>query len=281
MLKKILLNERIIFYLILVNSFLITTLYFPKYEHNETLVIVDHIFLIIFSLELYYKIRFYGFKRFWKNGWNKFDFFLVIFSLPAIFHTFVPIPEVSILLVFRLLRIFRVIRFFQFIPRIDTIFSGLSRALKSSVFVIFSLVILNFLFALLACQFFRELSPDSFGDPMLSFYSIFQSFTIEGWNEIPKHLVEQIEQSGYSPRLTEVYIWLCRMFFVVVVITGGMLGMSLANAIFVDEMTMDNNKLLEEKIDRLNSKIDNLEGMIARLEGADRTAELTEENKDS
>ncbi|NNE56388.1 MAG: ion transporter, partial [Flavobacteriales bacterium] len=33
---------------------------------------------------------------------------------------------------------------------------------------------------------------------------------------------------------------------------------SLVNAIFVDEMTMDNNKELENKIDELNRKVDAL-----------------------
>lgn len=263
MLRRILLNERIIFFLILINAVLIALLYFPKFKNNEQLIFLDHLFVIVFLLEILFKIKDQGLRAFWESNWNRFETMLVLFSVPAIFHSFIPTAEVSVLVVFRLLRIFRVIRFFQFIPRIDTIFSGLRRALKSSVFVFFTLITLNFLFALLACQFFKDIAPELFGDPMISFYSIFQSFTIEGWNEIPKLLVDRIEAQGYSEPLVYFYSWACRLFFVLVVLTGGMLGMSLANAIFVDEMTMDNNKNLEDKIDQLSEQIHLLQRQIA------------------
>jgi voltage-gated sodium channel len=262
MVKRILLNERIIFFLILFNAILIALLYFPRFKNNEELLFIDHLFVIIFTLEIFYKIKDQGFTKFWESGWNKFESLIILFSIPAIFHFFIPTIEIGFLVVFRLLRIFRFIRFFQFIPRIDTIFSGLRRALKSSVFVFFALVTLNFLFALLGCQFFRDLAPEYFGNPLISFYSIFQSFTIEGWNEIPRLLVERIESQDYSENLIYFYSWASRLFFILVVITGGMLGMSLANAIFVDEMTIDNNKNLEDKIDRLTQQIQVLQNQI-------------------
>lgn len=266
MLKRILLNERNIFVLILVNALIIALLYFPAYRSTKELVLIDHLFVLIFLLEIYYKVKNLGFRQFWANNWNKFESLIIFLSIPAIFHSFYPTAEVSVLVAFRLLRIFRVIRFFEFIPRIDTIFSGLRRALKSSVFVFFALITLNFLFALLACQFFRELAPEYFGNPLLSFYSIFQSFTIEGWNEIPRLLVERIEAEGMEEGITNICAWSTRFFFVLVVISGGMLGMSLANAIFVDEMTMDNNKKLEEKIDILSQEINLLHQKLDRIE---------------
>ena len=42
--------------------------------------------------------------------------------------------------------------------------------------------------------------------------------------------------------------------------------MSLANAIFVDEMTMDNNKKLEEKIDILSQEINLLHQKLDNIE---------------
>lgn len=38
--------------------------------------------------------------------------------------------------------------------------------------------------------------------------------------------------------------------------------MSLANAVFVDEMTMDNNDALEQKIDRLQMEIQDLKALL-------------------
>jgi len=45
---------------------------------------------------------------------------------------------------------------------------------------------------------------------------------------------------------------------------GGIFGMSLANAVFVDEMTMDNNLELEQKIDRLQEQIQALTEMLRK-----------------
>jgi voltage-gated sodium channel len=45
---------------------------------------------------------------------------------------------------------------------------------------------------------------------------------------------------------------------VLLLIAGGIIGMSLINSIFVDAMVSDNNDELEKKIDRLEKKIDQL-----------------------
>jgi len=53
-----------------------------------------------------------------------------------------------------------------------------------------------------------------------------------------------------------------RFYFVLVVLVGGIFGMSLANAVFVDEMTMDNTRTLEDKVDKLHREILELKEML-------------------
>ena len=48
------------------------------------------------------------------------------------------------------------------------------------------------------------------------------------------------------------------------VLIGGIFGMSLANAVFVDEMTMDNNQTLEAKIDKLQEEIAELKQLLEK-----------------
>ena len=55
---------------------------------------------------------------------------------------------------------------------------------------------------------------------------------------------------------------IARIYFVIAVTVGGLLGISLANAVFVDEMTMDNTDELEAKIDRLLEQVAKLEAEI-------------------
>jgi voltage-gated sodium channel len=46
------------------------------------------------------------------------------------------------------------------------------------------------------------------------------------------------------------------------VLVGGVFGLSLANAVFVDEMTMDNTDAIEEKIDRLREELSELKQLL-------------------
>ena len=47
-------------------------------------------------------------------------------------------------------------------------------------------------------------------------------------------------------------------YFVLIVLSGGIFGFSIVNAIFVDEMMKDNNDDLEAKVDELNRKMDRI-----------------------
>jgi voltage-gated sodium channel len=110
---------------------------------------------------------------------------------------------------------------------------------------------------LTATLFYRELSPEQFGNPARSFYSIFRLFTIEGWHEFPASLA--------AAGLSDASLVWTRLFFMAGVLICGMLGFSLANAVFIDEMTMDNTNLLESKVDELSGRLASLEGKIDRL----------------
>ena len=55
-----------------------------------------------------------------------------------------------------------------------------------------------------------------------------------------------------------------KFYFSTVVLTGGVLGLSLVNSIFVDSMLSDNNDLLEQKIDNLSSEVSKLSQQIEK-----------------
>ena len=57
-------------------------------------------------------------------------------------------------------------------------------------------------------------------------------------------------------------IGVSRFYFIIVVLLGGIFGMSLANAVFVDEMTSDNNSDVEDKIDNLEKQIAELKSLL-------------------
>ncbi len=239
---------------IALNAAIIFMMYFPDFRNNFTLEVIDQFFIGLFVLEAIIKIRAMGREKYFSIGWNKFDFIIVVLSLPTLLTHLVTIPDTSLFLILRLFRLTRLVRFVRFIPNLTQILSGLGRALKASVFVLMTLLFLNFLLAIVTCHFFAEVAPEKFGDPIISAYHIFQLFTIEGWNEIPEEIVPALNHRWL--------VWATRFYFGVIVLIGGIFGMSLANAVFVDEMTIDNNAVLETKIDSLQNQISELKSLI-------------------
>ncbi len=235
--KQFFLSEKNMMIAIIINAVIIFLLYFLRFEHNFWLEVVDQSFILLFLLEAVVKIRVMGAKNYFARGWNRFDFTIVMLSLPSLLIFFLPIPDTFLLIILRLFRLIRLLRFIRFIPNMVQIMSGLGRALKASVSVLMALFFLNFLLAMLTCHFFADTTPQYFGDPLISAYSIFQLFTIEVWNEIPAEISEKLNN--------ELFTWLTRFYFGTVVLIGEIFGISLANAVFVDEMTIDNNRLLE------------------------------------
>ena len=217
---------------------------------------VDYVCVVYFLAEAALKIRLDGWPRYWFNNWNRFDFVVVIMSLPALLGPFLDVSQFAFVLILRLGRLFRLFRLLRFIPNLDHLVFGIKRALRASVGVFLALMLINLILAVMATLLFRDLDPEHFGNPVVAGYSIFQVFTVEGWNEIANGL----EQRAVAENPTEARLLVTgtRIFFVVAVLVGGILGLSLANAVFVDQMMMDNTETLEAKIDALTEEISRL-----------------------
>jgi voltage-gated sodium channel len=252
--RRFFLSERNIMTAILLNALVMFFIYFPSLGDVKFLIVLDGAFLVFFCIEAGVKIQTFKWKHYIASKWNQFDFLIVMMSAPSLMENFLDMPNASLLLILRMFRLIRLMRFLRFVPHITQIMAGLGRALKSSVFIMLMLLFFNFLFALVTCHLFRDLAPEYFGNPLLSAYSIFQMFTLEGWNSIPELISERAGN--------DLIDGLARFYFVVLVLFGGIFGLSLANAIFVDEMTIDNNKGLEEKVDALQRQIEELHHTI-------------------
>ena len=151
--------------------------------------VVDYACIGYFVLEAVAKIRVDGFRAYWNNGWNRFDFIVVLLSLPALLGPLFPLRHMSTFVVLRIGRVFRLFRLLRFIPHADHLYAGIKRALKASVGVLIALLLINLVLALGATQLFGRSAPQYFGNPALSMYSMFRVFTVEGWHEIPDLLV--------------------------------------------------------------------------------------------
>lgn len=214
---------------------------------------VDYACVVYFLFEALLKISRDGWAAYWSSNWNRFDFTVVVLSLPALLGPLLDLQQFAFVLILRLGRLFRLFRVLRFIPNLDHLVLGVRRALRASVGVFLALMLINLILAVMATLMFRDLDPEHFGNPVVAGYSIFQVFTVEGWNEIANGLERRALDS--DPENARLLVTGTRLFFVVAVLVGGILGLSLANAVFVDEMMMDNNEVLERKVDALTEEL--------------------------
>ena len=233
--------------LVIINTcILFVSGFFP----DKDLLFIDSLFTAIFLLEAIAKIHVHTFQGYWADGWNRFDFIIVMLALPSIVNLFGDVlPGTNILLSLRILRAFKSFRLFQFIPNIEEMVNGIRRAAQTTFIVILGLVVLLTVFSIITTFLFGELAPQYFGNPALSVYSLFRLFTIEGWYEMPDAIARH---SGIA------MAFFARVYFSVLLFLGGIIGMSLVNSIFVDAMVADNNDEVLKVLERLDKEIKQL-----------------------
>ncbi|MFC2967605.1 ion transporter [Acidimangrovimonas pyrenivorans] len=133
---------------------------------------LDALCLAIFVAELGLKLFAQG-PRFFRAGWNLFDFVIVGLSL---------VPGAQTLSVLRALRILRVLRVISVAPRLRRVVEGFVTALPGmgSVFLLMGLIF--YIGSVMATKLFAEAFPDWFGTLGRSAYSLFQIMTLESWS---------------------------------------------------------------------------------------------------
>lgn len=269
MIKNLFLNDKIILFLILFNAILLFISGFALTDFQTFFIhTLDNVITGLFLIELGIKLNEFGVNGYFSSNWNKLDFILIVFSIPA-FITFIlhaHDSDLSFLLVFRLMRVFKSFRFLKFIPGVDQLFKDIKRALKASVIVLIGFTIYIFIVGVFSFYLFESSAPQYFKNPLISLYSIFKVFTVEGWFEIPEEITK-----NYSP--TSAFF--TYFYFIFILLTGGIFGLSLVNSIFVDAMVSDNNDELERKIDSLEKKIDVLLNQNQMQNGVPKQEEHT------
>jgi voltage-gated sodium channel len=262
--KKFFLNERIILLAIIINSIVIFLHAFDQSKKiNIFLDVLDHLITLFFIVEVLININEFGWKTYIQNGWNKFDFIIVVASAPSLYFMFFNMNELGIeaILVLRLFRIFKFFRFLRFVPGIEHLLSGIQRAIKSSLLVIMSFFIFIVVLSIIGCVLFKHIEPAYFGNPIISMYSMFKVFTVEGWYEVPDSIAEHVSPTS---------AFFVRLFFSLILIAGGILGLSLVNSIFVDSMISGSNDDLDVRIKELNAKLDLLNQKIEQLSKSEK-----------
>lgn len=214
----------------------------------------DAFFTIVFICEAVAKISKYGWNSYWQRRWNKFDFIVLIIALPSLASPFLEnMMATNVVLALRSLRLFKSFKMLHFIPNIQKLLKGIKLAFKASLLVFIAFIVFLFIFSILSSTLFGSTTPEYFGNPAISLYSIFRIFSIEGWYELPDAIAKN----------SNVFFGLfARFYFSMLMFLGGIIGMSLINSIFVDAMAEDNNDEVLEKLKQIEEQLDKMSKYI-------------------
>ena len=133
---------------------------------------LDRMCLAIFVLELVLKLLVYR-LRFFRDGWNIFDFAIVAVSL---------VPAAQSLSVLRSLRILRILSVVSVAPRLRRVVEGFITALPGMASVFLLMGIIFYIGSVISTQLFSTDFPKWFGSLAQSAYSLFQIMTLESWS---------------------------------------------------------------------------------------------------
>ena len=140
--------------------------------YGPLILALDTACLAIFVAEIVAKLYAYG-LRFFRDGWNWFDFIVVGIAL---------IPGSGPFSVLRALRILRVLRVVSSTPRLRRVVEGFLTALPGMASVFLLMGIIFYIASVISTKLFGDAFPDWFGTLGLSAYSLFQIMTLESWS---------------------------------------------------------------------------------------------------
>lgn len=141
-------------------------------NYGGLIKLLDTLCLTIFVIELVAKLVAHG-PRFFRSGWNIFDFVIIAISL---------IPAGQGFSAMRALRILRVLRVVSVAPSLRRVVEGLITAMPGmgSVFMLMGLIF--YIGAVIATKLFAASFPQWFGSLGASGYTLFQIMTLESWS---------------------------------------------------------------------------------------------------
>jgi voltage-gated sodium channel len=141
-------------------------------KYGLILSLVDKIALTIFTLELMGKLLVYRFN-FFKDGWNIFDFIIVVVSL---------IPASGPFSVLRAFRIFRTLRLLSIVPSMRRIIQAIFISIPGILSVGTIIILIFYISSVLTTNFFGNSFYEWFGTIGSSMYTLFQIMTLESWS---------------------------------------------------------------------------------------------------
>lgn len=195
-------------------------------QYGDWLHFGNHVILAVFIAEAALKITAVAprWRLYFGNGWNLFDFSIVVLSL---------IPATGeFALVARLVRVLRVLRLVSTVPQLRLIVATLVRSIPSMGHVLVLMSIIFYIYAVTGYHLFHELDAERWGTLGAALLSLFQLVTLDDWFNL------------YG-KASEVYPW-AWVYFVSFILVGTFVMLNLFIAVVINNLEASKVHELEE-----------------------------------
>ncbi len=206
----------------------------------SVLDVLDYVITYFFAVEIvakWYALR----GRFWKSGWNVFEFIVVLISM---------MPGASAFSVLRAMRVLRLFRLLHVVPVMKRITEALIKCLPGMGAIGAVLALVIYVASVMATMMFGHSQNEdvhaAFGDLPSSAFSLFQMMTGDGWSD----MVRMVSADG------QPLAWL---FFLAFIFIASFVVLNLFIALVVDSLADEQKEIIEEKLHELE------EGMGERV----------------
>ena len=180
--------------------------------------------------------------RFFKDGWNVFDFVIVA-------ACFLPI-HAEYATVLRVLRLLRVLKLVHALPRLQILVNALLKSIPSMGYVSVFLVLHFYVYAVAGVFMFGANDPGHFANLPIALLTLFTVVTMEGWADvmyIQMHGCGAFEELAKTCTTSTAQPLLAPFFFITFILLGTMIILNLFIGVIMNGMNE-----AQEEAEKLN-----------------------------
>ncbi|SER67243.1 voltage-gated sodium channel [Vreelandella subterranea] len=224
---------------------------------EQWLLYLDLAITVFFLIEILIRIAAEGsLVRFFKRGWNVFDFVIVTASL-------IPMDDSEMVLLARLLRIFRVLRLVSMIPELQMLLSALVKSIPRMGYVVLLMFIIFYIYAAIGSFLFADIDSFLWGNISISMLTLFRIATFEDWTDI-LYVTQEVYAWSWIYYLT--FIFLTAFIFLnmmIGIVLDVMQKESAALDLLNNEGDVDETQKLRYEVSEIRSQLDRMEATLS------------------
>ncbi len=196
--------------------------------HRATLVALDQVILGSFVLEALLKMGAHGRRpwRYFADGWNVFDFLVLLVCLLPVGGPFAT--------VLRLARALRLLRLVSALPKLQLLVGALLKSLSAMGYVSLLLALLFYIYAVVGIHLFGGHDPKNFGGLPPAFLSLFRLVTLDNWADL------------FAAQIAHVSGFKVAIYFVSFIVFGTMIILNLFIGIIMNSMSEMHAEIAEQ-----------------------------------